>query len=81
MNQSYQPREGYWDYMGRKMREERVKKEVINENDMWKKEIIEMQKTIQWCYSRIKELNDEIYDLKSQSSIVVEDERQLKMEL
>ena len=33
-------REGYWDYMGRKMREERVKKEVINENDMWKKEII-----------------------------------------
>ena len=74
-------REGYWDYMGRKMREERVKKEVINENDMWKKEIIEMQKTIQWCNSRIKELNDEIYDLKSQSSIVVEDERQLKMEL
>ena len=74
-------REGYWDYMGRKMREGRIKKEVINENDMWKKEIIEMQKTIQWCYSRIKELNDEIYDLKSQSSIVVEDERQLKMEL
>jgi len=74
-------REPYWEYMGRRSREERVKKEVINENDMWKKEIIEMQKTIQWCYSRIKELNDEIYDLKSQSSIVVEDERQLKMEL
>ena len=73
-------REGYWDYMGRKMREERVKKEVINENDMWKKEIIEMQKTIQWCFTRIKELNDEIYDLKSQSSIVVKDDRQLKME-
>ena len=74
-------REGYWDYMGRKMREERIKKEVINENDMWKKEIIEMQKTIQWCFTRIKELNDEIYDLKSQSSIVAEDDRQLKMEL
>ena len=74
-------REGYWDYMGRKMREERVKKEVINENDMWKKEIIEMQNTIQWCFTRIKELNDEIYDLKSQSSIVVDDERQFKMEL
>ena len=74
-------REGYWDYMGRKMREERIKKEVINENDMWKKEIIEMQKTIQWCFIRIKELNDEIYDLKSQSSIVAEDDRQLKMEL
>ena len=74
-------REGYWDYMGRKMREDRIKKEVISENDMWKKEIVEMQKTLQWCFTRIKELNDEIYDLKSQSSIVVEDERQLKMEL
>ena len=73
-------REGYWDYMGRKMREERIKKETISEIDMWKKEIIEMQKTIQWCFTRIKELNDEIYDLKSQSSIVVKDDRQLKME-
>ena len=73
-------REGYWDYMGRKMHEERIKKETISEIDMWKKEIIEMQKTIQWCFTRIKELNDEIYDLKSQSSIVVKDDRQLKME-
>ena len=48
---------------------------------MWKKEIAEMQKTLQWCFTRIKELNDEIYDLKSQSSIVAEDDRQLKMEL
>ena len=73
-------REGYWDYMGRKLREDRIKKEVISQEDMWKKEIAEMQKTLQWCFTRIKELNDEIYDLKSQSSIVVKDDRQLKME-
>ena len=44
-------REGYWDYMGRKMREERIKKEVISQEDMWKKEIVEMQKTLQWCFT------------------------------
>ena len=58
-------REGYWDYMGRKMREDRIKKEVVSENDMWKKEIVEKQKTLQWCFTRIKELNDEIYSIKS----------------
>ena len=36
-------REGYWDYMGRRLREERIKKEVISQEDMWKKEIAEMK--------------------------------------
>jgi hypothetical protein len=67
--------------MGRRSREERITKEVISQEDMWKKEIAEMQKTLQWCFTRIKELNDEIYILKSQSSIIVEDDRQTKMEL
>ena len=58
-------REGYWDYMGRKMREDRIKREVISQEDMWKKEIAEMQKTLQWCFIRIKELNDEIHEIKS----------------
>ena len=74
-------RESYWDYMGRRMREERIKKEVISQEDMWKKEIAEMQKTLQWCYIRIKELNDEIYGLKSQPHVIIEDARQIKMEL
>ena len=73
-------REPYWDYMGRRLREERIKKEVISKEDMWKKEIAEMQKTLQWCYTRIRELNDEIYELKSQSNIIIEDDRQTKME-
>ena len=58
-------REPYWDYMGRRLREERVKKESISQEDMWKKEIAEAQKTLQWCFSRIKELNDELYRIKS----------------
>ena len=74
-------RESYWDWMGRKMREERIKKEVISQEDMWKKEIAEMQKTLQWCYTRIRELSDEIYELKYQPNIIIEDDRQIKMEL
>ena len=73
-------REPYWEYMGRRSREERVKKEVISQEDMWKKEIAEMQKTLQWCFTRIKELNEEIYTLKSQSNIIIDDDRQTKME-
>ena len=82
-------REGYWDYMGRKMREDRIKKEVISQEDMWKKEIVEMQKTLQWCFTRIKELNDEIYQIKSGitdaqlelTSMKSVDKQQLKLEL
>ena len=75
-------REGYWDYMGRKMREERIKKEVVRENDMWKKEIVEMQKTLHWCFIRIKELNDEIYRIKSGITDAQNvDNQQLKLNL
>ena len=75
-------REPYWEYMGRRSHEERIKKEVISQEDMWKKEIAEMQKTLQWCFTRIKELNEEIYELKSQSNLITDvDSRQTKMEL
>ena len=74
-------REPYWDYMGRRLREERIKKEVLNEEDMWRKEIAEMQKTLQWCYTRIRELNDEIYKLKSEPNIIIDDDRQTEMKL
>ena len=74
-------RESYWDWMGRKMREERIKKEVVSKEDMWKKEIADMQKTLQWCYTRIRELNDEIYKLKSEPNIIIDDDRQTEMKL
>ena len=42
-------REGYWDYMNRKLREDRIE---------------DMQKSLENCYKRIDELNNEIYKLK-----------------
>ena len=80
-------REPYLDYMGRRLREDRIKNEVLTHEDLCKKEIADMQKTLQWCYIRIKELNDEIelmddeiYDLKSQLNVVDVDNRQTEME-
>tara|TARA_Y100000310_G_scaffold190301_1_gene190215 strand:+ start:231 stop:449 length:219 start_codon:yes stop_codon:yes gene_type:complete len=71
--------------MGRRLREDRIKNEVLTHEDLCKKEIVDMQKTLQWCYIRIKELNDEIelmddeiHDLKSQLNDV--DNRQTEME-
>ena len=55
-------REPYWDYMGRKLRESRP---MTTREDLMKKDIAEMQKTLQWCFIRIKELNDEIHEIKS----------------
>ena len=82
-------REPYWEYMARRSREERIKKEVINQEDMWKKEIAEMQKTLQWCFTRIKELNEEILEIKSgitdaqleMARMESVDKQQLKLEL
>ena len=42
-------KEGYWDYMSRKLREDRIE---------------EMQKSLEDCYERIDELNNEILELK-----------------
>ena len=50
-------REPYWDYMGRRLRE-------ASKKDLLKKEIDEMQKDLQYCYKRIIELNEKIYELK-----------------
>ena len=42
-------REGYWDYMGSRLRERHIE---------------EMQKSLEDCYERIIELNDKIHKLK-----------------
>jgi chromosome segregation ATPase len=65
-------REGHWDYMGRRLREERdmnnplhlklndiernVEPEIFTEVDILKKEIGELQKTLQNSFIKIKEL-------------------------
>ena len=73
-------REPYWDYMGRKMRESRT----MSKDDLWKQEIVEMQKTVYWCYNRIRELNEEIYEMQSRLDSyqrAKKDLRQMELEL
>ena len=60
-------REPYWDYMGRRLREEKMKNDFwdfssINdlelENEILRKNISELQEQLQNAYVRIKDLTD-----------------------
>ena len=60
-------REPYWSYMGRRLREEKMKSDFwdfssINdlelENEILRKNVHELQKCLKDAYSRIKELTD-----------------------
>ena len=55
-------REPYWDYMSRRLREEKMKGYSIHdlelENKVLRKNVHELQKCLKDAYSRIKELTD-----------------------
>ena len=60
-------REPYWDYMGRRLREEKMKNNFwvfssINdlelENEILRKNVSELQEQLQNAYVRIKDLTD-----------------------
>ena len=66
-------REPYWDYMSRRLREEEPmfnslhlklddteKRTIATEVDLMKKEIYQLQKSLQESYKRIKVLNETI---------------------
>ena len=69
-------REGYWDYMGRRLREEQVMHNSLhlklddtekikisakfNEVDFLKNEVYQLQESLQGSYKRIKILNETI---------------------
>ena len=53
-------REGYWDYMGRKLREDHIQ---VGE-DIMKREIAEMQKQVHFLMIRIKVLTDHVNNLE-----------------
>ncbi len=55
-------REPYWDYMRREVYEGRAK--LLSREDMWQKEVAEMQKTNHLLMMRIKEQAEEIEKLK-----------------
>ena len=69
-----QQREGYWDYMGRRLRESRINKE-----DLVKKDIAEMQKSIHGLQMRIKTLRKSVDDLTYKVNLLGGDPDQLEM--
>ena len=69
-----QQREGYWDYMGRRLRESRINKE-----DLVKKDIAEMQKSIHGMQMRIKTLRKSVDDLTYKVNLLGGDPDQLEM--
>ena len=68
-------REPYWDYMRRKVDEGRT----LTREDMWKKEVADMQKQVHALQIRVKELSEELNKIKSINA-EKEDINQMKME-
>ena len=68
-------REPYWDYMRRKVDEGRT----LTREDMWKKEVADMQEQVHGLQMRVKELNEQLNKIKSINA-KKEDINQMKME-
>jgi len=60
-------REPYWDYMSRRLREERVVSEQV-----YKSEISQMQQEIHILRLRLKELAEVVHDLKKNGPVQLE---------
>ena len=70
-------REPYWDYMRREVYEGRAK--LLSREDMWQKEVAEMQEQVHGLQMRVKELSEELNKIKSINA-EKEDINQMKME-
>jgi hypothetical protein len=70
-------REGYWDYMGRRLREDR--KLEGPRDDMWKREIAEMQKQVHGLQMRIVDLGDQVRHLNLKVKLLRRDSKQTEM--
>ena len=64
---SVQNREPYWDYMGRRMKEE-----LLVPEETYRNEIAQMQKEIHYLRLRVKKLMEEIHDLKKCGPVQLE---------
>ena len=69
--------EAYWDYMGRRLREE-WNKETWSMDDMYKKDVSEMQSSIHVLQMRIKTLSEQVLELNTKVEILGGDPRQLE---
>ncbi len=70
-------REPYWDYMGRRLREE-WNEETWSMDDVYKKEVSEMQSSIHVLQMRIKTLSEQVLELNTKVEILGGDPRQLE---
>ena len=73
-----QKREPYWDYMARRLRETRGAFIATNE-DMWKQEVAQMQKSIHDLQMRVIKHNERIHELEHKIKIFGGDTKQLEM--
>jgi hypothetical protein len=71
-------REPYWDYMGRRLREET---KLISRDDMWKREIAEMQKQVHLLQMRVVNLNYIVDDLEYKVKILGGEPKQLELKI
>ena len=80
-------REPYWDYMGRRLREEGLARAVreeskpISRDDMWKKEIAEMQKQVHLLQMKVVNLNYIVDSLEYKVRLLGGDPKQLELKI
>ena len=68
---SLMTRESHWDYIGRRLREDRVISGVIpiTEIDIYKKNIADLQEQLQKSYIKQKSFLDELHKLQKRKTI------------
>ena len=75
-------REGYWDYMGRRLREDRMENQsMTHSEEAWKKEISQMQEQVHSLQMRVVDLANRIHDLTYKVEILGGDSKQLELKL
>ena len=75
-------REGYWDYMGRRLREDRMENQsMTHSEEAWKKEISQMQEQIHLLQIRIVQLGNQVYDLNYKVTTLGGDPDQMELKL
>ena len=74
-------RESYYDYMGRRLREDRHKGGEMVNRTVAEKEIANMQEQVHTLQLRVKELSETVYSLSYKVSTLGGDTNQLELKL
>ena len=74
-------RESYYDYMGRRLREDRHKGGEMINRTLAEREIASMQEQVHTLQLRVKELSETVYSLSYKVSTLGGDTNQLELKL